>query len=80
MRYIFLFFISIFFHLTSSAQQYSIKGKVVDSIKKPIEFANVIIIDQNNKIVEGTITNMQGIFELKAKEGDYTLTISFFRL
>ena len=49
----------------------------MDSINHSIEFANVIIEDQNNTIVEGTITNMQGVFELRAKEGDCTLTISF---
>ena len=76
MKFIFLVCTIILFHLSSFSQEYSIIGKVVDSIN-PIEFSNVIIKDQNDKIVEGTTTGEQGIFKLKAQEGTYTLTISF---
>ena len=66
------------FPFTSFAQQhYSLSGTVIDSTNKPVEFANVILKDQNDKIVEGTTTSEQGIFKLKAQEGTYTLTISF---
>ena len=75
-KFIFSLFAIITVHLSSFSQEYSIIGKVVDSIN-PIEFSNVIIKDQNDKIVEGTTTGEQGIFKLKAQEGTYTLTISF---
>ena len=75
-KFIFSLFAIITVHLSSFSQEYSIIGKVVDSINS-IEFSNVILKDQNNKIVKGTTTSEQGIFELRAQEGTYTLTISF---
>ena len=75
--YIFLFAGFFLFSFPCFSQAHFINGKVVDSTGKPIEFANVVIKDQNGKIVEGTITDQKGIFRLKAKEGTYKLTISF---
>ena len=75
--YIFLFAGFFLFSFPCFSQAHFINGKVVDSTGKPIEFANVVIKDQNGKIVEGTITDQKGVFRLKAKEGTYKLTISF---
>ena len=77
-KFIFPFFAFIIFHLTSFAQEVStINGKVVDDKNHPIEFSNVILKDQNNKIVKGTITDTSGTFKLKAMKGAYVLNISF---
>ena len=75
--YIFLFAGFFLFYFPCFSQAHFINGKVVDSAGNPVEFANVVIKDQNGKIVEGTITDQKGIFRLKAKEGTYKLTISF---
>ena len=75
--YIFLFAGFFLFSFPCFSQAHFINGKVVDSAGNPIEFANVVIKDQNGKIVEGTITDQKGVFRLKAKEGTYKLTISF---
>ena len=75
--YIFLFAGFFLFSFPCFSQAHFINGKVVDSAGNPVEFANVVIKDQNGKIVEGTITDQKGVFRLKAKEGTYKLTISF---
>ena len=75
--YIFLFAGFFLFSFPCFSQAHFINGKVVDSAGNPVEFANVVIKDQNGKIVEGTITDQKGVFRLKAKEGTYKLTVSF---
>ncbi|QHI36937.1 hypothetical protein IMCC3317_23070 [Kordia antarctica] len=60
-----------------SQAQTEITGNVVDDTDAAIEFANVILLDQNNDIVIGTITDENGKFILKASKGNYRLLISF---
>ncbi len=57
----------------------SIVGRVLDlSTKKPIEFSNVILFNQNNKQVGGSVTNSDGKFNLSnLAEGKYILNIQF---
>lgn len=57
--------------------QYEITGTVKDSSNIVIEFANVFLTNQNNEIVNGTITNIKGSFNLSVNKGSYKLTISF---
>ncbi|BAO75522.1 TonB-dependent receptor domain-containing protein [Winogradskyella sp. PG-2] len=46
------------------AQEFSIKGKVVDSNNNPIEFTNVILYtESNNVFYKGTSTDDKGVFE-----------------
>ncbi|WP_397444735.1 TonB-dependent receptor domain-containing protein [Polaribacter sp. R77954] len=54
----------------------TIIGKVTDNLDV-IPFANVILKDNNAKIVTGTTTNDNGTFELKTQNGTYTLEVSF---
>ncbi|WP_223443216.1 TonB-dependent receptor domain-containing protein [Polaribacter litorisediminis] len=54
----------------------TITGKVTDKTEV-IPFANVILKDNNQKIIAGTTTNDAGTFELKIPKGTYTLEISF---
>lgn len=64
-----LLFSTVFF-----AQE--ITGKIADNTDV-IPFANVILKDNNQKIVAGTTTTDEGTFELKAPNGTYLLEISF---
>ncbi|MGG6230331.1 carboxypeptidase-like regulatory domain-containing protein [Tenacibaculum sp. SDUM215027] len=66
--FIFLLFVS-----SISFSQILIKGNVFSETNKPLEGASIYF---NNTTV-GTITNSKGEFELKIKEGNYTLVISF---
>ena len=49
--------------------QAQITGVVIDSVKQPIEFANVVLLDNNNNIVVGTITDKKGEFLLNHIKG-----------
>ncbi|GAA3571578.1 carboxypeptidase-like regulatory domain-containing protein [Snuella lapsa] len=58
--------------------QYEVIGVVKDSTNNPIEFANVVLTNELNKIVVGTITNKEGQFKLSTRKGDYKLvTLSY---
>lgn len=50
-----------------------VKGKVVDDEGLPVPGANIILLEYNT----GTITNVDGVFELKIPGGEGTLAISF---
>lgn len=62
-----------FYFLPSSAQTTTITGKVIDNSNQPLIGASVYI---NNSTI-GTTSNDTGEFELKVKDGRYTLIVSF---
>lgn len=53
-----------------------IKGKVTDKTDV-IPFANVIIKNTTNKIVAGTTTDNNGLFEIKVNQGKFIIEISY---
>ncbi len=58
--------------------QIKVKGIVKNDFnQKAVEFANVVLTNENNKIITGTITDDKGLFNLSVKKGYYNLTISF---
>lgn len=62
-----LLFFLIFFHLCAVvfSQTFSIKGTVISSdTQTPLEFVNVTIADMDGKILQGTITDSLGRFNL----------------
>lgn len=56
--------------------QSEIKGKVTDG-ETPIPFANVYLSDAENNLIKGVITEEDGTFAISAKNGVYTLNISY---
>ena len=57
-----------------NAQQFTIKGKIVDADSKlPLSFANIRVAETTL----GTSSNVNGKFELKLKQGTYKLIASF---
>jgi hypothetical protein len=57
-----------------SAQQFTIKGKIVDAdSKSPLSFTNIRVAETSL----GTSSNVNGEFELKLKQGTYKLITSF---
>ncbi|CAM1346280.1 carboxypeptidase-like regulatory domain-containing protein [Tenacibaculum crassostreae] len=67
-----LFILYLFFS-TLIFSQVHVQGNVVSNTNEPLEGASVYF---NNTTI-GSITNSEGNFELKAKEGSYTLVVSF---
>jgi hypothetical protein len=61
------------------AQQVKLVGKVMDSLNKPLPMASVIAKQKaDNKAVTFSITNDEGLFQLKLPEGDtFILEISY---
>ncbi len=65
-----------FIFLTSilNAQQFTIKGKIVDTNSRyPLSFANIRVAET----MLGTSSNVNGEFELKLKKGAYKIVASF---
>lgn len=56
-----------------------ISGKLIDSTtNKPVEFASIAVYDKNNKVVDGSMTDMNGAFTVKnLAKGTYKVVASF---
>jgi len=75
----------VFCSLNAAAQQgevslgnYKISGRVTDTLsKQPVEYATVSVINSSTKkIVDGTITDKKGMFQIKKlKKGTYNLSV-----
>jgi len=76
-----IFFVTysvLFFVLISQAQNYTVKGKVVDAdTKEALELATVTFKPKGNKEVVGGITNRKGVFEIEVPKGNYTIVVEF---
>ena len=68
---IFLLFLLI--GITTSAQDYSIFGKIVNENQESLAGATILV----KELSSGTSSDINGEFILKAKEGTYTLVISY---
>ncbi|MCH2216978.1 MAG: TonB-dependent receptor [Flavobacteriales bacterium] len=68
---IFLLFLLI--GITTSAQDYSIFGKIVNENQESLAGATILV----KELRSGTSSDINGEFTLKAKEGTYTLVISY---
>jgi TonB-linked SusC/RagA family outer membrane protein len=73
-----LLVLAIFGFMTAFSQQQSniIRGRVVDKDNKGVIGANVIEYDKENRIINGTVCNVNGDFNLEMKNIGNTLKIS----
>lgn len=61
------------------AQEYSIRGEVIDTNKKPIELAMIYLLnDSSNSLVQSTYTDSLGLFNMKVEVGNYLILIDQF--
>ena len=74
-----LIFLIAILPLSSWAQDYELKGKVVDASQDfPLEFASVAVKSiEDGTIINGGVTNQDGIFSLKLPEGTYNVEIEY---
>lgn len=58
---------------------FEIKGQLIDeSTQQPLEFATISLLNAaDSALVDGTITDITGIFSLKPKPGKYILKLQF---
>lgn len=63
---------------TISSQNITIKGRVIDSIGKPLSFANVIADTNEDKQIKFAISDNEGVYKLVLeKEKTYRITVSY---
>ncbi len=61
-----------------NAQEFEIKGKVIDDQGIPLEMASVKVTPVNNPdAVEGGVTDFDGNFSIKVDEGKYNISVEF---
>ena len=60
------------------SQEYTIQGLVLDSEKRPVILANVILLTGDGDFIKGTVTNDDGFYELKdVGIGTYSIVASY---
>lgn len=59
------------------AQELTIKGKVVNQQKQPLEYVSVNLLQNDTIMKQVSITDSKGVFLLKASSGAYLLKLSF---
>ncbi|MFZ5552581.1 MAG: TonB-dependent receptor domain-containing protein [Bacteroidota bacterium] len=72
-----LFF--LFYAFSSSAQEFSVKGVIMDNTNNPVPFANVLLLRSSDSLlVKGGITDDKGVFTLETTEaGTFRLMSSY---
>ncbi|TKG95085.1 TonB-dependent receptor [Puteibacter caeruleilacunae] len=63
--------------LNANAQSKIIRGTVKDEAGTPIIGATVIEVDANNRMINGTATNIDGVYTIKCSTNTPTLKFSF---
>lgn len=74
----FLILIVFFNTQLLSAQEYTVKGVVINGEKKPVEFVHVSLLKNDTLFVNGTTTDCLGSFSLKVEKGNYLLILERF--
>lgn len=73
-----LFLIFTLLFSFANAQEFSVKGRVLDSKDQPLIFANVLLQSTDTVLLAGTATNEEGFFELNnIEKGTYLLSASY---
>ena len=73
------YFLALFFSISiASAQQHSLKGKVVNKGKSPVAFVHATLLKSNTFFVEGLTTDSLGTFLFKTEKGNYRLILKQF--
>ncbi len=67
------------FLLANTDKNITVKGKVIDAeTKQPLEYATISFFSYSeNKIVDGIITDTEGLFEIKIAQGIYDINIEY---
>jgi outer membrane receptor protein involved in Fe transport len=74
-----LLLLLVFLNTTLAISQVTIKGKIIEqNTNQPLEFATVIILKQNSEeTITGTITNSDGEFSLNLEPNSYDIKVEF---
>ncbi len=59
-------------------KKYNLSGTLVDAqLKTPLEFATITILDSDDQVLTGTVTDVEGRFSLPLTNGSYKVKIEF---
>lgn len=78
MKICFTSFFVVFCFASGYSQPFSIKGRVVNSKKQPVEFVDAYLTSTIDSNTPHTFTDSFGYFVLSAITGSYTLTLATF--
>ena len=60
------------------AKKYQVSGTIVDAqLQTPLEFATITVLDPDEQLVTGTVTDSVGRFALSLPSGSYRLRVEF---
>src|SRR5690606_26267343 len=66
------------FSLSLTAQDLTLSGKISDANNVPVAYANIVLlIEGEGKLLNGTTTNDDGLFNINLKKGTYQLKITY---
>lgn len=69
MKNIVLNFAMLLFSVVSYSQTVAYEGRVVDEQQKPISYADILAINENDEVIQGGITDNYGRFKLEIVAG-----------
>jgi hypothetical protein len=59
-------------------EEITITGKIIEGItKQPLEYATVVLKNQETNEISGGITDQNGLFKIKTKKGTYIISFEF---
>ncbi|MCK5846786.1 MAG: TonB-dependent receptor [Bacteroidales bacterium] len=77
-KYILVLLFLLLSIMTSAQQSFDVTGQVKDdNTGQNLEFCSVVVINNENRIIKGGITNEKGFFNIPIESGTYKLAISF---
>lgn len=75
MKYLHFLVLSFFF-ISTFAQEFELKGTVIDDTNLPLDMASVSIFE-GDELVEGGLTDFDGNFSFYLRQGEYRLVIEY---
>lgn len=78
MKQIIPLFVAVLFHVHVFGQQFSLKGKVVNSRKAPVEFVYANLMKNDSTLSRQALSDSTGYFFMLAEKGNYRLVIEQF--
>jgi hypothetical protein len=59
-------------------EEITITGKIIEgSTKQPLEYATVVLKNEETSEISGGITDQNGLFKIKTKKGTYAISFEF---
>lgn len=75
----FIFFIvAVLCQASALAQQISLKGRVINQSRQPVEFVHINLLNNESVRISQAFTDSLGYFSIQADKGDYRLIIEQF--